>query len=128
MCNKYNIMLTESQPQKNDLAGRNYMMDGFRDRAWQFILFSQGIVQILLLKNCFFLSAQSLLQLQVDASEGFKQQAAFCHKLHDCLPCNKLLASSHALGRFTCCAHQKQYQFKQILIFDLVKQIFLMQK
>lgn len=75
-----------------------------------------------------FLSAQSLLQLQVDASEGFKQQAAFCHKLHDCLPCNKLLASSHALGRFTCCAHQKQYQFKQILIFDLVKQIFLMQK
>lgn len=49
-------MLTESGPQKNDLAGRNYKTDSFRDKGWQFILFSQGIFQIILLKNSFSLS------------------------------------------------------------------------
>lgn len=49
-------MLTESRPQKNDLAGRNYKTDSFRDKGWQFILFSQGIFQIILLKNSFSLS------------------------------------------------------------------------
>lgn len=65
-------MLTESGPQKNDLAGRNYKTDSFRDRGWQFTLFSQGLFQILLLKNGFSLSGQSPLQLQVDTSEGFR--------------------------------------------------------
>lgn len=78
----------------------------------------------------FYLSGQSHLQLQVDTSEGFGQHVTLHHKLCDHLQCHKLHAYTRltVLDRFACCAHGKQYQLKQILIFDLVKPVFLIQK
>lgn len=49
-------------------------------------------------------------------------------KMYGHLLCNKLSAYTHALDMFTCCAHGKQYQLNQILVYDLVKPVFLIQK
>lgn len=125
MCNKCTVILTESRPEKNDLAERNYKTDSFRDRRWHFILFSQRIFQILLLKKLFFFfwsgCSSATVRTKGIPSKGFKPYPAFYHKVHDHLLHNNLHASSHKLDRFTCCAQGKQYKFNQILIFDLVK-------
>lgn len=86
------------------------------------MLFSQGMFQALLMKNCFSLFGQSPLQLQVDTSEGFRQHTTFYHHLPDHLLC----AYTHAFDRLTFVLMGSTININQILIFDLVKPISLM--